>query len=423
MRAIFRETRTADHTARARECGDERAWGARRRRAAGALLLPLLLLTPAGCPYLSPAQLEAGLEQMQLLGRTGDALLLGKSDFPRSSFSLASLLGGDVPMGVLRIVSMDLNTLAITPLPDRSADDSLDDLIGPYAGIAPVLTSPTWEARVDPAAGGILVRNRLTGAEVRHFEGVAGPDLLRPAALDGDRLAAALFRPAGGDGVLLVIDLLTGESRIVGRILHSYSGGDVALAGDLVAFWSPPAFDPAVDPVGDFLDPDELVLLNLATGERRSIAAAPPLATRLHSAFVDGRLVWLKQTLEALRIGRYDPATQTAEPPLTIAESASADRLIEVLEFNARALLWMYVEDGGSDFAPPGGRVTVTLQLFDGRSVVLVDNAPLDTFGLYGVSVAVLTDRYAIVSDPGADDLIVYDLHTGETQRLRPFAG
>lgn len=396
----------------------KRAWSV------GGLLCLAALGSIGGCPMVDTAALEASAEQMQFVGRSGNTLILGKTDFPRSAFSLASLGSDTPPRGVLHSVGVDLDTLEVTPLPDRSTDDeSAYEDFGLGYGYG-TLSNAAWSVRTDYAVGGIVVREIASGAETRYLDGYADTGVFELGALDGDRLAVTALHRRGGDGLLLVIDLKSGEQTIVGPIINGYGTRAVALSGDEVAYWRPPGYDGGS--LEGFFTPPALELVNLATGERTRAATASTSDAELRVDFAGGRVVWSEWTYQVLNVNGYNAADQSNQALASIATVDGDNSYTELRDYNGVAVLLSRVDTSNvptslADALQVRQRVVVTLHFYDGREVTLIDREE-NVLGLGPLSVGVLTDRYAVVSDPRTDELIVYDLNTGETKRIRPFA-
>ncbi|MGE0480586.1 MAG: hypothetical protein AB7Q17_08955 [Phycisphaerae bacterium] len=392
----------------------------------GIVLVSLAALgSMGGCPLIDSADLEASAEQLQLVGRTGNSLILGQADFPSAAFSLDSLARATPPQGVLHTVRVNLDTLEVTPLADRSTDDEAANSEFGDGLRYGALSSDAWSAEPDYDTGGIVVRNVGSGVASRYLGEHADAGYFELGALDGDRLAVTAVRRNGGDGLLLVIDLNNGQVTAIGPVISGDGTRAVALVGNQLAYWRPPGHD-GDGALAGFFAPPALELVNLETDERTRVATARGSHAELRVEFAAGRIVWSDWTSQVLNVSSYDPVEGTTLALASIATGGGENSYTELRDFNGLAMLLSRVDTSGTPASPADAfnlrqRVVVTLHFYDGRETTLLDRSESVSFSAGVPAVAVLTDRYAVVSDADADELIAYDLVSGETKRIRPF--
>lgn len=393
----------------------------------------LALLLNTGCGGLpTPAQLESIAESTLLLRSSGNTVVLGKADYPTSAFSdLLSGAATEAPDVPFRVVEVNLDTLEQVLIDDAASSDAI---FGSGAGLdasgrpAPTeLANERWHAVLRNAGVGVV--NLGSGAEQTYLTEleslVSGVSLV---ALDGDRLVVQLYRDSGGASLLVVLDLLSGEQRVIDRV--DGFGGSPALSGDLLAFRADAPFDPQTQPLEEFFAGDRVELVDLSTGQRSIIADDLTGFSAYGPIFGDGALIWVDESYDdngsTTRIEAYTLADGTRRVLAEYANSAESGDYVALIDVSARAALLSRYSGSSQpesiDLSTFSESLTYFVRVFGGEEVTLLEQSfetPFDTAGPGG---ALLTDDFAAVVDGRANELIAYDLRTGVLTRTAVFA-
>ncbi len=378
----------------------------------------------AGCGFFfpSPAALEAAAEMPSLQSVRGDVLRIVKPDLPSQALDPATYFAASfaadpnsLPRPSFQVIEVDLTTGEVTPVA-KTQDES--EVFGP-----PVLRSERWSAQERMDGPGVVVTDEQTGEQRVWLDDLREGIGTSPAALDGDRLVVLLSRPTSGEQLLDVIDLAGGEQTIIDQV-SPQAWSAVALSGDLLVFPAMPDFDPATQPLSEYLATDTLDVLDLSTGERRTILSDLGTLATGQVRFAGRRLMWLESRDTGHAVRSYDFDTQQAQTLLEVSNDAERAAFPWIIDFNERAAL---VEETLNTTEPGDIPNPFAFQQIVRYIVMPYDGDPVTLLEFKQDSMAplpelqVLTDNYAAVLDRDFRTLVVHDLNTGQQRRITLF--
>ena len=388
-----------------------------------------LTLLSGGCPggYVpDAATLEAISEQVMLVSRSGDTLVLSKLDYPEGAFD--DVLSGafdasfEPPEATERFVSVNLATGEVESLSDLSEGASDPNSVGR------VLANATWTVRLRE---GVEVTHSADGATSQYLTDLgdaieAGQVWL--VDLAGDWLALRVDRHASSGALLVLINLATGTQSVYDRLASYFDDGSIALDGDRLAFVAQTAFDPATQTVAEFLTGPGIDLVDLTTGERSTLVEDLGESYDHRLVWGPDELLWSTAGTERLSVESLNLTTRVRTTLYEVAIS-NGNSFSVVGDFSSRAVLLTTTttegipEEGSVVFPTDISQTTVyTLHFFDGAELTLLEQSGDDFMAQGPSNVQALTEHYAAVFDTSAQELVIYDLNTRAARRVTPFA-
>ncbi len=387
-------------------------------------------LLSGGCPggfIPDAATLEAISEQVMLVSRSGDTLVLSKLDYPEGAFDDVLSGGFDAsfvpPEASERLVSVNLATGEVEALSNSSGGAWDPNSAGR------VLANETWTARL---SDGLHVTHNADGATSQYLtdlgDAIADGQLWL-VELSGDWLALRVDRFATSGALLVLINLATGTQSVYDRLAGYFDDGSIALASDRLAFVAQPAFDPATQTVAEFLAGPGIDMVDLTTGARSTLVADLGESYEHRLIWGTDGLLWSTAGAEILRIESLN-LTTLARTTLYEVASSEGNTFRQVVDINSRAVLLTttttegFDEEGTVVFVTDVTQTTThTLHFYDGTEWTLLEDASEDLMGQAQSELQVLTENYAAVLDARTQELVIYDLSTGAARRVTPFAG
>jgi hypothetical protein len=377
--------------------------------------------------------LQSAAEAITLVSLSGNDLRLAKANVPEGYFDNVSLLNppdeGTIRPFPFYVVSVDLETLEVTVV-DEAADPNEVYAVAPPGGygasnLALTLSDGTWTAMVDGQREFIRVINESTSEHDAYLNGAIDPNFVSLAGLENDRLVVVFARRFPADRLIIVIDLLTGRQQTVDRVAPQVFGRDIALEGDTLAFFALPGFDPETQSVDEFLTGPSIDVVDLSTGERRTLAEDVSPSYGFDLSLADGRITYVELRDDRLIVRAIDVATGERSTLATLSTNYPGETPTYVVAVSGTAALLR--EDHFSnlpmsvfDIADYEQSVSYVLKPFDGTARTIVHYTLTSVFN-FDPSIAVLTNDAVVVYDPVAGELVVHEIATDETRRVSPF--
>lgn len=349
------------------------------------------------------------------------------------------LIGRDPPNRVVamtKVVAMNLETLAVEPIIEQTVPFSMSAVSDGHWLV--------WDDSVNP---GLVVRDLETGAESRLFEDMSREDSnVRPLQVDGGRLVvlARSFVVSPPRSLLVIVDLASGNQRLIGPVASS----GVALSGDLLAFGTRPSDDSDTPPFAEFLGGRNIELVDLATGEQKTLASNPDLSEIGRVWIAGTRVIWTEERPPDLSdelvvfgvvvVKSYD--TQSGQSvtvtSLPIGRSALEEperqQLADVgpggiLVRRTRAATPLLI--GSLQLALVGQESeSYEVRGFDGKSMPVIEFTGPFVLKVYPNSPpfsstgARMVGDFIVLRDSISGDYVVHDVRTGSQRRFDPFA-
>lgn len=253
----------------------------------------------------------------------------------------------------------------------------------------------------------IRVIDLETGLESRLFEEMAQLAYVHLVALDAGYLVARVTKR--DERKLVVIDLATGDH------LEEVDDVPFALSGGTLAFVAGTESDPK----------PRIVLLNLITGERRTIVASLGPNFQYEIYLAEGRVIWTEfhnpENPDAVFYRSHEIESDTTE---IIAELDPYHDSTHLAAVGPIGLLWetmpLPTTDNPFDLLNMEMRVTFELVTFDGQQTIISDTArDFPNVPFFSETPRILGE-YVLIRDPFEGDYIVYDATNRSNRRFDP---
>lgn len=312
-----------------------------------------------------------------------------------------------VPNAAARqIVAIDLGNSAVSPIADIEGVSASD-----------VISSPDWVAWLDRSTETLQVLNRVTNARFSFddinskFDGNGYDTTIK--ALNGDRVV--IHRPVGGppDSTdwpyeLVVLNLRTGE-RI--SVADSWYLGTCALDGDWLALINQKNVQVKLLGLEHSGNVD---LVNLATNQRTRIASDLRISGSDPAVFIaDGQVIWqeFKPGGFASRIRTYDIATAKLSTLIEDFASRDEDKMLS----DARDGRLLITRIRGNFLTP--GAIAILSQPIGGSDLNVLGQYDTVPAGWY-MPEAKLSDGFALWTDPASGRLTAHNFASGKNRTL-----
>lgn len=379
-----------------------------------------------GLPLPSPEQLRRQAEQPRFLGKSGDLLVVAKPLIPPDLFDNPAQLFALDPNKAFsptyRVSQIDLATGEITVL-DEAAPER--DLYSRQWLAGAGQPDGRWKVSVSLNRPPVVVEDRTTGETKEYLSELPDTTILEIAKLQDGRLVVQVSRLTGGGiTVIVVIDLETGEQMVIDRV-EAFTPESVALKGDLLAFRAVPPFDPQTQPLTDFTKLESIDVVDLSTGERRTVVDELDEFADHRLWFAGDDVVWFTRTDNTLRVqsANVNTGEQTVVAELDALRGGTDSTALAGI--NSMAV--MFQNTTALDVVRPGlgsGGVPQTISYvvtpLAGEPVTILEFT-VENPEFFQTEIRGLSEHFAYVFDPRDESILVYNLETGETSRVFPF--